>query len=159
MKNRITDYVNKLQPPIWDRRVTVILWDYDFDNSGFKSPWGFDVDFHAMVSGFMGYIEFKLPNISGAHKHNPGHNLLEGRIGSTRIRCQGFASIQNSVTVEFKNYNCRDDVGSETVDFAYILAKGLDTGSCTVDFSSTSRRRPNLGQGHVYIKFEGLPKY
>lgn len=159
MKNRITDYVNKLQPPIWDRRVTVILWDYDFDNSGFESPWGFDVDFHAMVFGFMGHIEFKLPDISGAHKHNPGHNLLEGRIGSTRIRCQGFASIQNSVTVEFKNYNCRDDVGSKTVDFAYILAKGLDTGSCTVDFSSTSRRRPNLGQGHVYIKFEGLPKY
>lgn len=159
MKNNITDYVISLAK--WDRRVTVMLENYDFSGSGFESGWGEDVDFNTKIFGFavpLAPIEFDIPDITGSSKNCPSHQDLEKKLGSTSIRQLVVASIQNSVTIEFMNYNFRNDIGSETVEFARILSKGLDTGECSIVFSSPSRRRPNLGRGSVRIKFSGLPR-
>ena len=131
---------------------------YDFRNSGFESPWGYDVDFNASVSGLTRFVEWDIEDIKGDNKNNPSHSRLAKRIGDTKISYFTGALYLNSITVEFKNYNCSNDIGSVSVPFAYILASAIDTGSCTVKFSAPSHRRVNSGNGSVWINFSGLPK-
>lgn len=131
---------------------------YDFRNSGFESPWGIDVDFNASVSGLTRFVEWDIEDIKGDYKNNPDHSLLAKRIGVTKISYYTGALYLNSITVEFKNYNCSNDIGSVSVPFAYILASAIDTGACTIKFSAPSNRRTNSGNGSVWLKFSGLPK-
>lgn len=171
--NKITQYVVKLnciqrtnryiynpQP----MRFTITLNTFNFNNSGFESPWGWNVDLFVQIVGPVNekgenIKPFDVDNLKGATKHNPPHSQLLKRLGQAGVRRSGYTSIQNSITTEFKNDNCRDDVGSESVEFAYILAQAMYSGECDIDFISASSRRPHAGKGSVRIKFTGLPRY
>jgi len=158
-KNPQTEYANKiLNPALWDKRITVTLQTYNFNNSGFES-WGIDVDFKAKISGLMTPMEYDIPDIKGDNKNNPSHTFLSNRIGTDQIAKQGFASIQNSITVEFGNYNFSNDIGSQSIEFARVLAESMTSGECVINFSSTSRRQPKKGSGSVSLKFSGLPRF
>ena len=170
-KNKITGYVMRLSCASFEPKSNawiynpqplgfgIVLHTYNFSNSGFKSSWGIDVDLFVQITGATNYIVFDVDNISGRNKNNQSHEFLLGRLGTAGVRRSGYTSIQNAITCEFKNDNCRDDVGSETVEFAYILGKAMDNGECYIDFISTSSRRPNAGRGSVRIKFTGLPRF
>ena len=142
-------------------RFTVTLNTFNFENSGFKSPWGVDVDLYVYITGVGGVVTYDIPDIAGNYKNNPSHNYLKNRLnglgGISRPNC--FATIEGCVTTDFQNYNCRNDKGSATVEFAYILAQAMDSGECDIDFESASSRRPNAGKGYVRIKFTELPRY
>ena len=103
-------------------------------------------------------VEWNIEDIKGDYKNNPSHSWLAQRIGDTKISKNTATLYLNSITVEFKNYNCGDDIGSVSVPFAYILASAIDTGECTIKFSAPSKRRTNSGKGIVWLKFSSLPK-
>lgn len=157
--NYQTRYADKLQNiQKWDKRVTVTLQWFNFNNSGFSSSGLFDVDFGASLSGLGQKIEFKVDDISGKDKNSPEHDYLKKRLGESGIQKQGYASIQNRVILCFGNYNGRDDIGYDSVDFARILAESMDSGECEIVFCGLSERRPKDGYGCVRIKFSGLPR-
>ena len=170
-KNKVTEYIMRLSCASFEPKshtwiytpqpleFDIMLQTFNFSNSGFQSSWGIDVDLFVQVTGAGTYIVFDVDDISGRNKNNPSHAFLVRRLGEAGIRRRGYTSIQNTITTEFKNDNCRDDVGSESVEFACILAKAMDSGECDIDFVSTSSRRPEAGRGYVRIKFTGLPRY
>lgn len=170
-KNKVTEYIMRLSCASFEPKshtwiytpqplgFDIMLQTFNFSSSGFQSSWGIDVDLFVQVTGAGTYIVFDVDDISDRNKNNPSHAFLVRRLGEAGIRRRGYTSIQNTITTEFKNDNCRDDVGSESVEFAYILAKAMDSGECDIDFVSTSSRRPEAGRGYVRIKFTGLPRY
>ena len=170
-KNKITDYIMRLKCASFEPKSStwvytpqavtfgIILQTFNFSGSGFESSRVFDVDLFVQITGAGTYIVYDVDDISGRNKNNPPHSLLLSRLGHAGVRRSGYTSIQNSITTEFKNDNCQDDVGSESVEFAYILAKAMDSGECDINFISASSRRPHAGKGSVRIKFTGLPRY
>lgn len=156
-ENPTTRYAKEVKKE-W-RNVTVELVCYDFRGSGFESGWGFDVDFFAIIGGFYNpaSVVFDIPDISGDGKNNPGQERLKQK-SQKPLAESALVSRTSKVTIEFGNKNWSNDLGTASVEFAYILSRGMDYGVYTHTFFARSKRRPNLPSGWVEIRFSGLPR-
>lgn len=143
----------------WNKRVDVTLDGYDFRDGGFKSS-AWAVDFHAEIRGLGPEIIYKAYGVKGEGRNNPSQYRIKEYLESkTSITRQGFASLQNKITIFFANYSGRNSEGKAQIDFSAIIAEGANTGSARIKFTSKITNREIAGDGSVYILFSGLPRY
>ena len=154
INNPLTNYARQIMNL---SRIQVELSSFNFKSSGFESPWGANVDFRATVSSGIQSVVFDIEDLKGDEKNSPSSSTLSTRLG-VNIRQSMLIGYSDTISIEFRNYNFKDDIGNTTVPFAEILGAAINTGSCSHTFYAKSNRRSDKGSGSVTIKFSSLPQ-
>lgn len=154
INNPLTNYASQIMNL---SRIQVELSSFNFNNSGFESPWGADVDFKATVSSGIQKVIFDIEDLKGDNKNSPSNSTLNTRLG-VNIRQSMLIGYSDTISIEFMNYNFKNDIGNTSVPFAEILGAAINNGYCSHTFYAKSNRRSDKDSGSVTIRFSSLPQ-